>query len=438
MDGPPRDPDGPPGGMFGPPGSGGAPRFDLDPLVHAESDARPLISRLLSVPKWRARYLAHLRTIVDESLDWAAMGPIVAAYGELLGGEVAADTKKLYTTQDYEGSIAGQGEGGRQRMPGLKQFVEGRRAFLLRHAALEKPRPAIAAVTRRWEAHDGIDAPSPRTPVIVTAETSGAARPEAVFLYYNPKDTGAFECAAMFDDGAHGDGAADDGVFGAEIPPQPAGTRVRYYVEARASAQAGTTTFHPARAEFECLSYRVRARPRAGFPVRINETAAEAARGDDKAHRGWIELVNTSEAAVDLGGMYLSDDLENPRKWRFPAGAAVAPRGFLLIEAGEDAPAGTGLRADFKISTRGEALVLTDRDDCGNDELDRVVWGAISNGASWGRLPDGEGVFRPLVPTPGAENAAARAQCRPRRKTKRRRFGAARVPRPLAAGALRR
>ena len=268
----------------------------------------------------------------------------------------------------------------------------------------------IAAVAGRWEAHAGDDGPWPRAAGLVTGETSGAARPEAVFLYYNPKDTGAFECAAMFDDGAHGDGAADDGVFGAEIPPQPAGTRVRYYVEARASAQAGTTTFHPARAEFECLSYRVRARPRAGFPVRINETAAEAARGDDKAHRGWIELVNTSEAAVDLGGMYLSDDLENPRKWRFPAGAAVAPRGFLLIEAGEDAPAGTGLRADFKISTRGEALVLTDRDDCGNDELDRVVWGAISNGASWGRLPDGEGVFRPLVPTPGAENAAARAQ----------------------------
>ena len=36
----------------------------------------------------------------------------------------------------------------------------------------------------------------------------------------------------MLDDGAHGDGRAGDGVFGARIPPQPDGAIIEFYVEA--------------------------------------------------------------------------------------------------------------------------------------------------------------------------------------------------------------
>lgn len=46
-------------------------------------------------------------------------------------------------------------------------------------------------------------------------------------------DVGAgFTAIPMYDDGAHGDGAAGDDVYGAVIPAQPPGTLVRYYVYA--------------------------------------------------------------------------------------------------------------------------------------------------------------------------------------------------------------
>ena len=43
--------------------------------------------------------------------------------------------------------------------------------------------------------------------------------------------------------------------YAVEIPRFPAGTEVRYYVEARAVESSETTTFFPTKAEFEPLTF---------------------------------------------------------------------------------------------------------------------------------------------------------------------------------------
>jgi hypothetical protein len=53
---------------------------------------------------------------------------------------------------------------------------------------------------------------------------------------------GGFTNAPMFDDGAHGDGVASDGLFGASIPAQPDDTVVEFYVQA-SDAQSNTRTW---------------------------------------------------------------------------------------------------------------------------------------------------------------------------------------------------
>ena len=46
----------------------------------------------------------------------------------------------------------------------------------------------------------------------------------------------------MLDDGAHGDGAAGDGIFGALLPPMANGTIIEYYIQA-SDGQGNTRTW---------------------------------------------------------------------------------------------------------------------------------------------------------------------------------------------------
>lgn len=139
---PPPRADGAPG--FPPPGFPAMPRVDgvkLDPLVGLEDAKKPLRSRLLAVPALRARYLAHVRTIAEDSLDWAKLGPVVAQYRGLIGREIAADTRKLSSHAAFEALTADTpdaGEAPRRGAMALRAFAEQRRAYLLSLPEIQK------------------------------------------------------------------------------------------------------------------------------------------------------------------------------------------------------------------------------------------------------------------------------------------------------------
>ena len=67
----------------------------------------------------------------------------------------------------------------------------------------------------------------------------------------------------MYDDGTHGDGAAGDHVYGAQIPAQALGTAVSYYLTA--TDNAGLSASHPEGAPASTYSYVVQTGPYAGF-----------------------------------------------------------------------------------------------------------------------------------------------------------------------------
>ncbi len=76
----------------------------------------------------------------------------------------------------------------------------------------------------------------------------------------------------------------------------------------------------------------------------------------------WIELYNPAPESFDLGGWYLTDDPNEPAKWRFPSPAILSPDGFLLVFAsGKDRTQGQ-LHTNFKLDGEGGylALVLSD------------------------------------------------------------------------------
>jgi spore coat protein CotH len=126
-----------PGGRGpGVPGVGPGGGVDLDPLYGLDDPRKPLRSRVLAVPRLRDKYLQHVRTIAEESLDWKALGPVVAQYRALIEKEVEADTRKLESFEEFEkataDTAASEGGSGGRRTLSLRSFADQRRAYLLK------------------------------------------------------------------------------------------------------------------------------------------------------------------------------------------------------------------------------------------------------------------------------------------------------------------
>lgn len=379
---------------------------NLSPFEGETSTQRPLLSRVLAVPALRQRFLAHYRTILTESFDWAVLGPKVTTYRALIEAEVQADPKKLDTYEEFQTGLTA-----------LESLVTARRTWLLSRADVAAQAPQIAAValpTAVAAAKASLGTPTGES-VRVTATIDGSIPAAEVRVYYAAGLDGRFAWIAMADDGAHGDGAGGDGCFGAEIPAFPTGALVRWYVEARAAD--GSASYLPAGAEHDTYVFQVTAARSATTPVVINEVmAANDTRVQDPQgeYEDWIEVRSLASTAVDLSGMYLSDSEADPRKWAFPEGTVLPAGGYLVVWADGDEEAESGLHAGFKLSADGETVCLVDTDARGNALLDSVVFGEQEADRALGRVPDGTGPFQVLTePTPGGTNAAITAVLEP-------------------------
>ena len=118
-------------GQRGPGGRGGAGRggVDLDPLVGLDNERMPLRSRLLSVPTLQKRYLQYVNQIVNDSLSWDNLGPVVEDYRDLIEPSVKADTRKLTTYEGFVAATSSELDQSDTRMS-LKKFALERGKYL--------------------------------------------------------------------------------------------------------------------------------------------------------------------------------------------------------------------------------------------------------------------------------------------------------------------
>jgi len=136
----------------------------------------------------------------------------------------------------------------------------------------------------------------------------------------------------------------------------------------------------------------------------INEFMANndaAVQGPDGDYPDWIELYNSGTETIDLGGLYLSDDLANPNAWQFPSGTIIEPNNFLVIWA-DSAPERGLLHASFSLNATGEDIGLFAYD--GESLIDSIAFTEQISDVSYGRLPDGDPNWNFLTPTPGLAN----------------------------------
>jgi hypothetical protein len=119
-------------------------------------------------------------------------------------------------------------------------------------------------------------------------------------------------------------------------------------------------------------------------------------------YEDWLEIYNPNDSAVNLAGMYLSDDPDNLTRWQFPSeDSEIGPKGFLLVWCDDNADP-TELHTNFKLDGDGEFIALTASD--GITVIDSLSFGDQGENISFGRNPDGSSVWTSMNPTPGSTN----------------------------------
>ncbi|MCB9890745.1 MAG: CotH kinase family protein, partial [Planctomycetes bacterium] len=369
------------------------------PVLYRENDTRnprPLFSQLVKIPMWRARYLAHMRTMLPE-MHWDRIGKRIEELRTHIRPALTADTKRIYTLQQFDDNVTKSVFVGFVTTPGLKPFFDARHSYLSSDSDMVKVAPTLSSL-----AHTPAN-PKPSEAVTVTARVSGISAKD-VTLHHRVR--GPFAQIPMLDDGQHGDGAANDGVYGAFLPAMPALSIIEYFVTANSdlNAASGAMSVLPSTGSYGARSYRVLG-VRATGPIVISELLAKntkSGRDENNEYDDWIELMNVSNQAVTVSGMYLTDNSSNPTKWKIPSGHTLAPGASLLVWADEDGTQGP-LHANFKLSASGEEVALFATD--GTTNLDWIEFGPQLSDRSLGRLPGYlDRLFGFPLPTPNAPN----------------------------------
>ena len=118
----------------------------------------------------------------------------------------------------------------------------------------------------------------------------------------------------------------------------------------------------------------------------------------------WVELYNPSEQAINLGGMYLSNNPDNLKLWQFPSDIGTIPaKGFKVIWLGSNDI--NPSQAPFKLDCDGGTICLSDKSgqivtsETYPEAKSRTSYARTTDGGNqWGWTADA---------TPGATNTTA-------------------------------
>ncbi len=143
--------------------------------------------------------------------------------------------------------------------------------------------------------------------------------------------------------------------------------------------------------------------------VVINEwSAANYSQDTDNFgdNEDWVELYNTGAAAFDLSGYFLSDRLDNPMKWAFPAGTSLAAGDHILVWcSGRDTDGGGNYHTNFKLTQTKttEAVVFSQPDGTLVESFNIFIPNQKND--AWARISDGDATWGVAEnPTPGNSN----------------------------------
>ncbi|MEZ4911941.1 MAG: CotH kinase family protein [Saprospiraceae bacterium] len=348
----------------------------------------PLLNKLLAIPEFRQRYLAYMRTIINDSFGSKATN-LINQFSTLIQASVFEDTKKLSSNSGFSTDLTN-----------LSSFLSNRKAYLMGNDEVKRVGVAPDDVSF---SSDGIlwGKVSPNSKVVISAEYP-SKDVKSVYAYIHTNLNGKYTKIILNDSGTDGDTNADDGIYSATIPNYSIGTLVSFYLETIKNDDYNTATYFPSGAGHHMYFYNVEGSTTNSTTVVINELMPSNSEITDEFDEteDWIELYNTTNDAIDLSGYYISDKQDNLQKFQFKAGTIIEPNGYLIVWADEDGSQGD-LHANFKLSAEGEIVILSDSTGA---VLDSYAFVDAQQNKTFARKPNGTGNFEISEPTFGTNN----------------------------------
>lgn len=342
-------------------------------LLHINDADYPLIQKLLNVPMYKRMYLAHVKTMLEENFDDGSYYTTAQNLQSVIDASVQADPNKFYTYANFTSNLTTDVTSGGGPMassaPGITNLMDVRSTYLLAQSDFMQTQPSISSVAT------SIATPTIGQTVAVTANITSAT---TVYLNHRTIEGAPFIKTLMYDDGAHNDGAAGDGVYGADL--KLSSPTVQYYIYAENS---NIGKFSPARAQHEFYSIYAIGKLVINEFMADNDDVITDQNGD---YNDWIEIYNNSSDSIFLGDYYLTDDASDPTQWKMP-GEYLAAGGFKLIWASGDTTVGTN-HADFKLSKSGEEIGLFYDNGTDLDTADYIAFSTQTTDESYGRSYD--------------------------------------------------
>ena len=245
--------------------------YHFDPFFTGNGaawDSRPLTEYLFGQPEHRQRYLAHIRTIMSESMGLDGIQQTVDGMQNLVSDAASEDTNSLFPMSFFSTNVnnafwADWGFGG------ILSTVEARMDFLSSHAEINVSTPLLS------DAYAGNGVLEVQ---VLNAETVD-------LLWTNAPYAGGFEAVAMNDNGTGGDAIAGDGMYSVALPEDAEQGFMFYF---RADNDDGIRLL-PERAEYEYFIYE-------GTEDVAEAIGAMGARGD------WVLTPNPATHAFTLSG----------------------------------------------------------------------------------------------------------------------------------------
>jgi hypothetical protein len=133
-----------------------------------------------------------------------------------------------------------------------------------------------------------------------------------------------------------------------------------------------------------------------------NNACCTDANGD---YDSYLELYNYGDEEVDIGGMVITDNLNNyDNYYQIPTAndsTIIQPSGFLLLWTDKESEQGV-LHLEIELLSRGGEVGLFMSDS--TTVVDTLIFVAQSADTAYGRYPDSSATWQLMDPTPGSTN----------------------------------